>query len=260
MSKMMIRTLVAIAILVVVIPPLYFGGNLLQALLALITLLGSLEIASVTDQKKHYVLAFFIMLAIAAMYYINRSAYPAVLAIWLIVLFAVELLSKKENSDLAAYTFLMSVLMGLALRCLSVIYQGSHGFLMMILVMIACFLCDTGAYLTGSRFGKHKLIPHVSPNKSVEGAIGGYLIGMIGSLLWGLFVTTYLPTSLVIATSLILPAVAQIGDLSFSSIKRRFGIKDFSNLLPGHGGIFDRIDSLIFCLMAFNGLLILWGI
>ena len=254
MSKMKLKTIVAFVIILVVAPPLYFGGNLLQALLVLVSALGSLEIASLTDQKKHWFLSFMTLAAVMAMYYINRSMFPAILAIWVIVLFVTELLRKNESSDLTAYTLLMSILLGLGLRCISVIYQdgAKTGFLTIIFVLIGCFFCDTGAYLSGSLFGKHKLIPHVSPNKTVEGAIG--------ALLWGLLVTTYLPKELVITASLIIPAVAQIGDLSFSSIKRRFGIKDFSNILPGHGGIFDRIDSLIFCLMAFNGLMILWGI
>ena len=262
MSKMKLKTIVAVVIILVVAPPLYFGGNLLQVLLILVSALGSLEIASLTDQKKHWFLSLMTLAAVMAMYYINRSMFPAILAIWVIVLFVTELLRKHASSDLTAYTLLMSILLGLGLRCISVIYQdgAKTGFLTIIFVLIGCFFCDTGAYLSGSLFGKHKLIPHVSPNKTVEGAIGGYLVGAIGALLWGLLVTTYLPKELVITASLIIPAVAQIGDLSFSSIKRRFGIKDFSNILPGHGGIFDRIDSLIFCLMAFNGLMILWGI
>lgn len=262
MSKMKLKTIVAFVIILVVAPPLYFGGDLLQALLILVSALGSLEIASLTDQKKHWFLSLMTLAAVMAMYYINRSMFPAILAIWVIVLFVTELLRKNESSDLTAYTLLMSILLGLGLRCISVIYHdgATKGFQTIIFVLIGCFFCDTGAYLSGSLFGKHKLIPHVSPNKTVEGAIGGYLIGAIGALLWGLFITTYLPKELVITASLIIPAVAQIGDLSFSSIKRRFGIKDFSNILPGHGGIFDRIDSLIFCLMAFNGLMILWGI
>ena len=85
MSKMKLKTIVAFVIILVVAPPLYFGGNLLQALLILVSALGSLEIASLTDQKKHWFLSLMTLAAVMAMYYINRSMYPAILAIWVIV-------------------------------------------------------------------------------------------------------------------------------------------------------------------------------
>jgi phosphatidate cytidylyltransferase len=82
----------------------------------------------------------------------------------------------------------------------------------------------------------------------------------LAALIYGLIALKNVPVSFVICGSIVLPLVAQIGDLSFSSIKRRFGIKDFGNFLPGHGGVLDRIDSIVFCLMCFNAMLILWRI
>ena len=113
MSKMKLKTIVAFVIILVVAPPLYFGGDLLQALLILVSALGSLEIASLTDQKKHWFLSLMTLVAVMAMYYINRSMFPAILAIWVIVLFVTELLRENENSDLTAYTLLMSILLDL---------------------------------------------------------------------------------------------------------------------------------------------------
>lgn len=104
------------------------------------------------------------------------------------------------------------------------------------------------------------MIPRVSPNKTWEGSVGGFVCGFLGSLIYGLITLQSLPLSLIICGSIILPLAAQVGDLSFSSIKRRFGIKDFGNFLPGHGGILDRIDSIVFCLMTFNAMMILWGV
>ena len=103
------------------------------------------------------------------------------------------------------------------------------------------------------------MAPLISPNKTWEGAIGGYLAGAVGSYLWGRYLCPEFPAELVLCGALILPAVGEIGDLAFSSIKRRFEIKDFGSLLPGHGGVLDRVDSLLFCLMVFNGLILLWG-
>ena len=79
-------------------------------------------------------------------------------------------------------------------------------------------------------------------------------------MIFGLFIAKSIPNDLVIAGALILPAVAEIGDLAFSAIKRRWNMKDFGSLFPEHGGVLDRIDSLLFCLMVFNFLMIVWGI
>ena len=113
------------------------------------------------------------------------------------------------------------------------------------LAIITAFVTDIFAYLSGRLFGKHKLIPSVSPNKTVEGAVGG-LIGSI--VICGLFGCFFLPGGLIL--SLIIGAFggvfSQLGDLFASAMKRRIGIKDWGNVIPGHGGVLDRIDSLLF--------------
>ena len=123
---------------------------------------------------------------------------------------------------------------------------------------LCAWLCDTGAFLGGTRFGKHKLAPAISPNKTVEGALFGALAGTAGGILlytlgklladtaW--LGTLYRPVSLwaCIFTGLIASTMGQLGDLAESLIKRMIGVKDFSNLIPGHGGMFDRADSLLF--------------
>lgn len=101
-------------------------------------------------------------------------------------------------------------------------------------------------------FGKHKLAPQLSPKKTVEGAIGGAVAAPVCAMLYGLifqfFVPGIIPSYPVLALYGFLGSIiSQLGDLSFSFIKREFGIKDYSNLLPGHGGILDRFDSVIFC-------------
>jgi phosphatidate cytidylyltransferase len=112
---------------------------------------------------------------------------------------------------------------------------------------------DTGAYAFGRMFGKHKLIPSVSPAKTVEGALGGLLIAAVGAWLYVQFLLkpfahlSMLPLSIV-AFGLIVGFVGQVGDLAESLLKRDAGVKDSSKLLPGHGGILDRFDSLLFVL------------
>jgi phosphatidate cytidylyltransferase len=113
------------------------------------------------------------------------------------------------------------------------------------LVYIIAFGTDTFAYFTGKLFGKHKLYPQVSPNKTIEGAIGG----IIGCTLISIFYFNYLSINkyiYIIIFSVYASVFSMVGDLTASKIKREFGIKDFGNFLPGHGGMLDRFDSLLF--------------
>lgn len=109
------------------------------------------------------------------------------------------------------------------------------------------WVTDTFAYFTGRLFGKHKLIPAVSPKKTVEGAIGGAVCCALVAMLYGLLAGVWfdaVPNYVVLALSgLVIAVVSQIGDLAMSAIKRQYGIKDYGKLLPGHGGLLDRFDS-----------------
>ena len=127
-------------------------------------------------------------------------------------------------------------------------------------IAIACYGTDAFAYFTGVKFGKHKMIPRISPNKTWEGAIGGYVAGLVLSLIFGLSLLNFeaLPSHLIIFLSITLPIIAQLGDLSFSAIKRHYKLKDFGTIFPGHGGVLDRIDSLLFCIIYTYAVLIIY--
>ena len=259
-KKMLIKSLTGIAIIAVVLPPLILGGIYRDILVAVFLAVASYEIASVSDQKPHYLLTAACFAATYALKLVTPDVFAGVVGLWLVILFAMELFFEKMTSDQVVYTFSLTVLFSLAMRGMDRIYAQPQAFLILLFVAFTCFICDTMAYFTGVFFGKHKMIPRVSPNKTWEGAIGGYLFAAVISCIYGLAVLKNLPSGLIITGSLILPAVAQIGDLSFSSVKRHFDIKDFGNLLPGHGGVLDRIDSLLFCLVIFNYLMALWRI
>ncbi len=136
-------------------------------------------------------------------------------------------------------------------------YTTAHGvFLILFLLFSACFT-DTFAYFTGSFLGKHKLCPKISPKKTIEGAIGGVLgciladvilYAVYDNLIFANPVHNYLAIVLI---SIVLSVVGMCGDLTASLIKRNYGIKDFGNLIPGHGGIMDRFDSILFVCAAF---------
>ena len=126
---------------------------------------------------------------------------------------------------------------------------GNSGKYMYILVFLGAWICDSFAYFVGKFFGKHKLIPEISPKKTVEGSIGGIAFTIIGFVIFGLIVNNCFDANIsylkLCILGLILSIVSQIGDLVASAIKRQYAIKDYGNLFPGHGGILDRFDGVL---------------
>lgn len=112
-------------------------------------------------------------------------------------------------------------------------------------IILATFATDTGAYATGRLMGRHKVAPKISPKKTVEGAIGGFIFGAAAVVGLEIAFDTPASTAEVLPLALALPIVAQAGDLFESWMKRRMGVKDASGLLPGHGGFMDRLDSIL---------------
>ncbi len=137
-----------------------------------------------------------------------------------------------------------------------------YGRAVILLPFLAAFGSDICALFTGMLLGRHQLAPVISPKKTVEGAVGGLvgallLTGLYWSVLGGLF-SLSIPLVPMLVTVLAGAVVSQIGDLSFSLIKRERGIKDFGRILPGHGGILDRFDSLLFAAPAVEIMLLFW--
>ena len=125
-----------------------------------------------------------------------------------------------------------------------------NGRYLVLLPVICAFLTDVGAYFAGVFLGKHRGITRVSPNKSLEGYVGGILSGCVFMLLYALILSRFVGLTvsfpIMALYGLVGSAVTELGDLSFSLIKRQCGVKDYGNLLPGHGGMMDRFDSMTF--------------
>ena len=144
--------------------------------------------------------------------------------------------------------FLCILTVSLIFSSIVMLRDAEDGQYLYLLVFLAAWITDSFAYFSGRLFGRHKLIPAVSPKKTVEGAIGGVVFCVIACLGFGLFTAIVWdaePNYLGLGISgVILSVCAQIGDLIASLIKREHGIKDYGKLFPGHGGVMDRFDSV----------------
>jgi len=177
------------------------------------------------------------------------------LFILILLLLMIELFRNKGSvvKNLGA-TFLGILYIGLfssALIAIREFYSNDNdlyirGGYLIISILATIWVCDSAAFFGGTAFGKHKLFPRISPNKSLEGALFGFVFAILTMLLAKLVVLDFLSWTNVIVLGIIIGIIGQLGDLVESSIKRDSGVKDSSSIIPGHGGIFDRFDSLLF--------------
>ena len=186
----------------------------------------------------------------------NRLQFILILAAtvfcYMMLLMSISVFSKgripfsKSAEVFVAVTYIMVSFTSLVL----VRYINQYGYLFFVMTFLIPWICDVFAYLIGSKLGKHKLIPEVSPKKSVEGAVAGVIFTAVFCLIFGLLVDLILKevqvNYIILAVyGVVLSVVSQLGDLIASVIKREHGAKDYGKILPGHGGIMDRFDSVL---------------
>lgn len=137
-----------------------------------------------------------------------------------------------------------------AFSCMLQLRMLPHGAGMVLMPLVAAFCSDSAALFTGMACGRHKMAPLVSPHKTVEGALGGIAVGVVGMVIFRIvfYFCTLVPLHIgwCVVIGLAGALMGELGDLSFSVIKRQVGIKDYGRLLPGHGGVLDRFDSVLF--------------
>jgi len=196
----------------------------------------------------------------------RRSEY-SLLIVSFLVLFAYYLLTARRHSQAqfpAHMRELMYSLFGLVYLCFiplyfPLMYESAHGVEWIVLFLFLVFAGDTGAYFAGMRFGKHKLYPTISPKKTVEGAIGGIVSGVVITLFSKLVFFKSLHWSGILFFPIFVGSTAQIGDLCESFLKRSFERKDSGSILPGHGGFLDRFDGVVFSLPVMYACIQLFG-
>ncbi len=259
------RVITAAVILAVAVPVLWFSDYVVYPLILSLLADGAMfELFRAVNLKKQLVLtipAYILALAAPLCAYVFlylKGFRPQEFLLWFTLAFAAYLLylflvavlmqGGSRYSDVTVI-FTSTVYIVGAFTALSVIRYMENGAYLLVLVFIAAWICDVFAYLVGSLLGRHKLIPKISPKKTVEGSLGGILFATVAFLLYGFLVGRFGTVSpkygLLALFGVLLSVVSQIGDLIASLIKREHDVKDYGKLFPGHGGILDRFDSVL---------------
>lgn len=239
---------------VVIYLVLYLGPLWILAVSTLITFLALTELNGLGLCKKRDG-AFDLLGALSAaacvplVFFCGMEAFPPALAVLVFFYFLYGLLGKRELTDAAldsSHKVLGAAYLALPLSFLPLLADLGQGRWWLLFLLVVIWSNDTFAYFIGKKFGRHKLAPEVSPKKSIEGAIGGIAGGSLVGVVFVHF--TQLPSGPLetAAMTVVIGLVAMAGDLAESVVKRAAGVKDSGTIIPGHGGVLDRIDSLIF--------------
>ncbi|HOB25811.1 MAG TPA: phosphatidate cytidylyltransferase [Bacilli bacterium] len=249
------RILGAIIILAVCIPSFIIGGYVALVLIGILSLLSYKELLDVKDDYKinnYMKIVGLISTLILSYSSLNGSIILGLSYCSLGIVLILELLPTIFLKDYrftdAIYLVFITMLSGIVGNMFNMVFIYNK-YIFLWLVIIAC-MTDVFAYLGGMLFGKHKLTK-ISPKKTIEGSIIGTLFGAtIGSLY---YILMFHPHDIIlfVIMSILLSIIGQFGDLFFSLIKRENNVKDYSKIIPGHGGILDRVDSLVFIVIVF---------
>jgi phosphatidate cytidylyltransferase len=254
------RAITAIVLLLIVSIPLYFQGITLDIFILALGMYASYELNKMYRVKKKLPVAaeiyfYLCLLGSIVMLIIGENSWLPLHALVVgIGVFSV-LHRDFEDFGLSQISFYIFNFIFIYLTMSTVYASLEIGFYVFLYPIITAIVVDTGGYLGGYFFGKNKLIPEVSPKKTWEGAIASTIAGTLLGTLYLLNVLDIEGTVVIlviIATTFVVSIFSQFGDLFASSLKREFGIKDFSNLFPGHGGVLDRIDGIIFNFLVFT--------
>ena len=248
----LISGIILVALILVTIIP---GGNILFVANLLISVVGVYELYKVLGIEKNSlgITGYIAVLAYYAVLYFDKKEYMMIL----MVVFLMCLLAQyvfmfpKYKTEQISNAIMSMLYAGVMLSYLYSVREGNNGAYTVWLIFLCSWGSDTCAYLAGVAFGKHKMAPVLSPKKSVEGAVGGVVgAAALGAIYATIFSSNITMSINPVAGFAIICAVgaliSMVGDLAASAIKRNHDIKDYGKLIPGHGGIMDRFDSVIY--------------
>ena len=259
---MKIRVLSAILIVAIFVPLLLIGEVPFAVFMSVISLMGLYELLNARESKKKFptilkLVAYFIVLCFCLNNYSSIDFhYTFDYRVMALIIFTftspMVFINDTKKYNLNDALFLIGSILFLGLGFNLIIITRNYDINYIIYLLLITTMTDSFALISGKLVGKHKLCPKISPNKTVEGLLCGVFMGtFVATAFYNTVISSSISLVLIIFITLALCLVGQLGDLVFSSIKRYYDVKDFSQLIPGHGGILDRFDSLIFVTLAF---------
>ncbi|MBE6729491.1 MAG: hypothetical protein E7568_04595 [Ruminococcaceae bacterium] len=253
---------VLILILGAVLVTGYFVPPVVVCFIAGITAIGCFEILHNTKIIKNRIAVvgacFYALLSVLSKFnylhfsdfYITTEMLTVIFALFTVICSLV--LHKQLDIGAIGALIAFPVIISYAFSSIASVYLAENGIFYLLLLLNFSSICDTGAYFTGVLFGKHKLCPEISPKKTIEGAIGGIVFSIIFTvILYFVFDSTENIILMLLLTA-IFCIIGMCGDLFASVIKRSVNLKDYGKLIPGHGGILDRFDSILLIAPLFN--------
>lgn len=245
------RVISALVFVPVILLATYFGGYIFAALMLAIAVIGGYEFGKMLEVNGYrlfpwiYYPVAVLLILMAQLAPTNGGVLVAVAFLGFAAIMTQFVLGKMYIDEVGV-NILAMVYIPLTLTTAVLMRSGmDDGMYLIFLLLIIEWLTDSGAYFIGTAFGKHKLMPRVSPKKSIEGALGGIAAAVVAALLLNLF-THIAPYWLIVIIAVVVSVAGQLGDLGESAVKRWAKVKDSGNLIPGHGGILDRFDSMFF--------------
>lgn len=247
------RVISAIVVLAIFIPIIILGGIYFKIAGTFVAVLGMREFLNLPHKNKRpkYVDVIIYALTILLVFMDSKREiyyFLTLLLPSLAVIYCND--NKKYNADEAFKLIGMTLFIGSIFHRMLII-RDTNIWLLVYLFSIT-MLTDTYAQLGGILIGKHKMAPKISPNKTWEGAISGAVLGTLcASVIYYITINSEVNILGLIVITFFLSCIGQLGDLFFSAVKRNHNIKDFSNIMPGHGGVLDRLDSIIFVIIGY---------
>ncbi len=255
--------LVPILFLVVLVAPIAVAAVVLGVLLA-IAAYELLYRTQLVRRPRLVIYSVVMAFSISIWSYMGavRAYFLLMLLVFFVLLFAEMMMDHiKVHFEMLGMCFAAGVIMPYMLSSLIRILTMSVGRYVILIPFIVAFTSDAGAYFVGMKFGRHKLAPVISPNKTIEGVAGGVASAVVCMLIYTVFLDLPLKFDVNYGIALLYGLIGSLagtfGDLCFSVIKRQTGIKDYGNLIPGHGGALDRLDSLMMVAPLMEALLLL---